>query len=147
GGLPIAFDYRLEDPRGAVTRVEVRYRRQGDAQYSALPLERTSGRWVGQIPGEWSENEEGFVFEYYVATWGVGEQPLLVQGGAEKPLRADVAPGEVGDAVPFYQSYWFWGVTGAAVTAVTVAALGSAGALLYVGSLPPTSDLPTIFVP
>lgn len=148
GGVPIEVVVKLTDPRGAVVRTELRYRRQGAPQFASLPLERAGGGdWRGQIPGEWSENEDGFVLEYYFHTAGADDRTLVELGSAQAPKTVAVLPGEVGDGVPFYQSVWFWGVTGAAATVVTVAAASSAGALVYWQTLPPAGSLPTVHLP
>jgi hypothetical protein len=144
GGLPVVYDIAVRDPRGAVGKVSVRYRKQGQAEYSLLPLAQdTSGRWRGEIPGEWTENDDGEVLEYYVDTADAGGERLLSVGDAATPLRVDVAPGSVGDAVPFYQTFWFWGLT--VVTAGALAASG--GAVAWLASQPPPSDLGPVHIP
>jgi hypothetical protein len=137
GGVPIHFDIAVLDPRGALRSVRIDYRRAGSSDFSSLPLEQQpSGRWGGEVSGEWTENDNGFVLEYRVVTLDAGGQGLLAMG-LDTPLTANVAPGTVAGAVPFYQTFWFWGLTGVAAAAV----VGSGAAVTVAAALPPGSDL------
>lgn len=143
GGVPIVFDIGLRDPRGAVGQVRVFYRRQGDEAFVSLPLQLApSGRWIGEVPGSWSENEDGFTFEYYVTTFDREGSLLIAQGDETAPKTTSVAPGFVADAVPFYETVWFWGTVGAAGAVV----IGSGAALGIVASMPPITDLGTVSI-
>jgi hypothetical protein len=138
GGLPVVFDYLIKDPRGAAARVSVLYRKGGAPAYSSLALSRQpDGRWRGEIPGEWTANDEGFRLEYMVKTLDDNGAPLLQAGSEAAPLVADVEPGQVGEGGPFYSSVWFWSATGVAVLAVA----GSAATVTYFASQPPAADL------
>lgn len=143
GGQPVVFDVAVRDPRGAVAKVAVRYKRDGQAEYSVLPLTQdASGRWRGEIPGEWTENDDGLVMQYFIGTAGNDGSPLLDRGSESAPLTVDVAPGSVGDGAPFYQTFWFWGLT--VVTAGALAASG--GAVAWLASQPPPSDLGPVHI-
>ena len=72
--------------------MRVFYRRQGDEAFVSLPLQLApSGRWIGEVPGSWSENEDGFTFEYYVTTFD-REGSLLIAQGDETAPAPEPAP-------------------------------------------------------
>ncbi len=122
GGEPIEFTYRLRDPRSAVSSVRVQYRRHGGGDFSALALTLDpTGAWSGSIPGEWTENEDGFELEYFVRTADSRGEPLLEIGSPaiSTPMRIPVEPGSVSS--PFYETFWFWGVVVAVAAGSTVA--------------------------
>lgn len=142
GGFPARLDLSVTDPRGAVRSVRVDYRRAGRAEFSSLPLERqASGRWTGEIPGQWTENQGGFQLEYRVTTIDAANAPLLSLG-ADAPLVATVAEGTVAGATPFYQSWWFWSASAVAAAAV----VGAAGAVGWVLTQPPAGDLGVVAI-
>ena len=119
GGLPLEFSYRLRDKFGAVSTLDVHYRRRGEKNFSSLALEAGGdGSWQGSIGGEWTENDDGFMLEYYLTTADVGGDLLTSFGEANTPVGVQVAPGSVGDATPFYKAGWFWPVVGGAVVAI-----------------------------
>ena len=94
---------------------------------SALALELDdTGVWRGELSGEWTENDDGFSFEYYVSTADAAGLELLTVGGATSPLNIAVAPDSVADARPVYKTWWFWTAAG-----VVAAAAGVGGYLLY----------------
>lgn len=144
GGSPIIFNYRLRDPRSAVNAVRVQYRKRGGGDFSALALRLDpSGAWSGTIPGEWTENENGFQLEYFVSTVDKNGEPLLEIGSPRTaaPMTIPVEPGTVGK--PFYQSFWFWGVVTGVVAGSVVA-----GYFIYDAQTRlPTSDLGTLQLP
>ena len=143
GGAPIAFAYALRDPRGAVSSVHVQYRKRGLAlDYSSLALSLDEvGRWRGEIPGEWTESDDGFALEYYVTTTNGGGTTLLEVGAPPAdPLHISIAPGTIADRTPFYEKVWFWAATGAVVVGG-----GVAGYFLYRDQTSvPDSDLGTV---
>ncbi len=116
GGVPVEFSYQIRDPRGLVEQFQVNYRRQGEKNYSSLALKQEeSGTWTGDITGEWTENEDGFIMEYQlVTTDSVGEK-LISLGTQNEPLQLTMAPGTVEGAIPLYEKVWFWVLTGVAV--------------------------------
>lgn len=123
GGYPLTFRYRVTDPSGSVEKVTLRYRRQGEAEYSALPLVgRADGSWVGAIPGEWTSAEDGFTFEYCVVT-ADGTGALLSQGTPDAPQLLDIAPGTLALATPPPLPLWSFGAA-AGVTLVLGAVSG-----------------------
>ena len=100
GGKPVPFTLRLRDPGAAVDAVIVPYRRQGQPSYSSLALQRDEeGRWVGQIPAEYTADEKGFTLEYYVET-SDAKGPLLSQGSAALPLKLEVSAGKAQSGKP-----------------------------------------------
>jgi hypothetical protein len=137
GGQPLAFEYHLQDPRRAVSSVQVHYRRAPSEPFSALALQiDPRGAWRGSLPGDWTASRDGFTLQYYVTTLDEHQQQLLTVGGATSPLDIAVTPGRVEVAVPFYKEWWFWS---AAVG--VVAGAGVSGYLLYhqATSLPQTA--------
>lgn len=121
GGEPLVFTFRLRDRRGAVAAVSVAYRRPGETAYSSLALQLDEiGRWAGTIPGEATENEDGFSLEYFVATRDREGESLLLHGNADEPWRLRVEPGTVSDARPLWARPWIWIAAGAAVIATVV---------------------------
>lgn len=142
GGFPLRFELRLTDPKNAVRGVRVDYRRAGRAAFSSLALEpHAPGRWVGEIPGEWTADEAPYLLEYRVHTVDADGAPLLTLGG-ERPLTAAMEAGSVADATPLLQSWWFWGSVAVATTAV----LGAAGAVSWVLTQPPAGELGVVAV-
>lgn len=100
GGKPVPFALRLRDPGAAVDAVTVPYRRAGQPAYSSLALQRDEeGRWVGQIPAEYTADEKGFTLEYYVES-SDSKGPLLSQGNAALPLKLEVSAGKVQSGKP-----------------------------------------------
>ena len=121
GGNPVPFRYRLRDPHGAVAELRLQYRRQGEATYSSLPFVPThDGFWACQIPGSWTENQNGLLVEYQITTVGRGGEALSTLGAGPDPLRLKIGPGTVADTIPVYKTVWFWSVVGGAVTALLV---------------------------
>ena len=119
GGTPIEFGYNLKDRRGVVSSFQVHYRRASEAGYSSLPLKVNDvGRWSGEIPGQWSDNETGFSLEYFLITTDEEESPLLTIGAAATPLSLHVLPGTAAQAAPLYQQKWFWGSVAAGVAGI-----------------------------
>lgn len=100
GGLPLLFHFRLRDPTGAVDRIEVPYRRQGERSFSILALQvDEAGRWHGSIPGEWTSTDEGFDVQFLVrAVDRVG--PLLTIGSEAAPRSLVVMPGQLERGLP-----------------------------------------------
>ena len=95
GGRPVPFALRLRDPGADVETVTVPYRRAGQPGYSSLALQRDEqGKWVGQIPAEYTADERGFTLEYYVQS-ADAKGPLVAQGSAEAPLKLEVSAGRV----------------------------------------------------
>jgi hypothetical protein len=139
GGQPLHFDYRLQDPRGAVAELKVQYRKLGIGSFSSLALARDStGHWLGDLPGDWTANRDGLKIEYYVSTADTHGQPLLQVGDFAHPVSLEISPGEVAaPAKPVYKSAWFWVATvggAAALAGLSVFAYTQATAL-------PHSDL------
>ncbi len=121
GGKPLAFEYRLRDPRGAVSAMEVRYRRDANEPFSSLALKLDDGgAWRAELPGDWTANDRGFVLQYYVTTQDSESNPLLEVGDAAAPLGIMVAPGKVAKAVPAYKTWWFWTAAAGATAAIGV---------------------------
>lgn len=126
GGRPLPFSFRLKDPTGAVDTVRVAYRRSGQTTYSQLALQRAEdGDWRGQIPGEFTSDEKGFVLEYYVDT-ADAKGVLLTMGTGPDPKRIDVSAGTLAQAQPPPLPKWAW-FAGAGVTALIGATAGGAG--------------------
>jgi hypothetical protein len=139
GGVPLAFIYSVRDPSQAVASLRVRYRRAGESDFSSLALARDdTGRWLGELPGEWSENDDGFTLEYFATTFDHEGAELISDGGVTAARTMAIAPGSVAGAAPFYAQPWFWGVSAGATLAVAAAA----GVVVVVATLPPASDLP-----
>ncbi|MFC1609785.1 hypothetical protein ACFL6C_02395 [Myxococcota bacterium] len=127
GGLPLVFSYRLRDPGRAVQSMNVHYRRTAAEPFSALALQiDDSGSWQGELPGEWTENDDGFTLQYFVTTQDAAGSELVSVGGATSPLNLQVEAGTVAGARPIYTSEWFW----IAAAGVAVAA-GIGGWVLY----------------
>lgn len=134
GGFPLVFRYRLKDPNAAVEGMTVQYRRQGASDYSALALARLEdGEWVGFIPGEWTSDEGGFTFEYWVLTKDAAG-PLLTLGSADAPLSATIAAGTVALATPPPLPLWSF-VAASGVTATLAAASGGLSLGVYLTQL------------
>jgi hypothetical protein len=145
GGEPISFSYALRDPRGAVSSMRVLYRRRGTPDFSSLALRLGAhGRWTGEIPGAWTENDSGFALEYAVAVADSdGDTLLRVPPRAEAPFVVDVEPGSVGDRVPITRKPLFW----VAIGAVVVGAAATGVVLYSQRSSLPTSDLDPVTLP
>jgi len=141
GGAPVAFEYRLRDPRGAVDAFRVRYRFNSDDDYSSLALHLDdTGAWRGALPGETTENEKGLMLEYYVITTNHRGEPLLQLASPTLPLRIELAPGTVADRVPYYRRPWVWIAAGALVVGGA-----AAGYLIYNDQTKvKEGDLPTL---
>ena len=61
GGLPLALQVPITDPRGVVTSVKLRYRRVGESDHRVLPLERAvDGRWHAVVAQEWTASETDY---------------------------------------------------------------------------------------
>jgi hypothetical protein len=124
GGRPLPFSLRLRDPGSAVDAVTVPYRRSGHGAYSSLALARDEeGKWVGQIPAEYTADEKGFTLEYYVES-SDAKGPLLSQGNAATPLKAEVSAGTLvsGRPPPVHRGV-FWALLG-----LTLGGAGASGA-------------------
>jgi len=116
GGSPVQIEFAVRDPRRAVESVQLRYRRKGDPDYSALALSIDErGLWTGIIPAETTENEEGLVLEFFVETLDQGNIPLVTSGDAEDPRLLQVAPGFM--SPNWYESWIFWTIAAGAVAA------------------------------
>lgn len=138
GGLTLDLSFRIRDPRGVVSGAGVHYRRGGENAYSMLPLQRDDGgMWRAQLPGEWSENEDGFDLEYFVATQDEQGETLINRGAAMAPLSLIVAPGTVPSA-PVYEQWWFWPavVVGAGLVGTSIGFAVDATTALPQGELP-----------
>ena len=126
GGRPLRFSFHLKDPLGAVEGVRLAYRRQGEREFSSLPLERgDEGSWSGNIPGEWTANADGFVLEFFVAAIDA-RGPLATLGAEAAPLTTTVTPGTFDVSAPPPVPLWVFG-TAASSTAVLALAGGSLG--------------------
>jgi hypothetical protein len=121
GGRPLVFRYRLRDPQGAVDTVRVQYRKQGDAEFTSLPLVRDdAGVWLGRIPGEWTASAQGFELQYVVV--GADDKGTLVSlGSPATPLSLAVAPGEVDKNAHPVPAWGFWTAAGATTLAAATA--------------------------
>ena len=118
GGLALPFDYRLRDPRGAISTMDLHYRRAANEPFSALALQvNDSGHWRAELPGEWTENPDGFTLQYYLTAKDLEDADLISLGAASAPLTVAVSPGSAAKARPFYKSWWFWTAAGLAVAA------------------------------
>lgn len=130
GGRSLSFRYRLIDPRGAVESVRVSYRREGDMEFTSLPLKRDeTGLHAGRILGEWTAGA-GFTLQYYVSA-SDAKGVLASLGSAAKPMSLPVAAGQVeknARPVPL------WGFAVAAGTSVTAGLAASvlAGATMLI---------------
>jgi hypothetical protein len=146
GGEPLGVRVDLSDPRGAVKSVRLFHRRQGDLDFSALALVREQNRFLGSIPGESTSSDTGLTLEVYVALFDEHDATLTTVGTAASPKQVVLSPGTVDNAVPFYESAWFWtlgiGATVALVTAVAV----STAVVVTLLAQPPASDLGPIFI-
>lgn len=123
GGRPLKLSLRLFDPDGAVSSVQVPYRRQGETTWSVLALARSeTGAWQAALPPEVTTSEKGFALELYVASVDAKGGNLLTRGTASAPLKVDVTAGAPRTWVPKPVV-----VTGAALTvaaALTATVLG-----------------------
>lgn len=136
GGTPLAFGYRLRDPRGLVAQVNLRYRREGEKDFASLALVRNeSGSWTGSIPADWTKTDNPFQVEYFLTTADADGKTLMDLADAASPLKVPVEP-----QVPIYKSGWFWGAVG--VVAIAVGA--AAGVLASQAATLPASDLGNI---
>ncbi len=139
GGVPLAFEYKLRDPGRAVQAMSVHYRRSASEPFSALALQvDDTGLWRAELPGEYTENDDGLVLQYYVSTTDAAGAPLLSVGDPTNPLGIQIAPGTVADARPFYKSPWLWIASG-----VVLVGAGVGGYFLYENAvaLPKTDGL------
>jgi len=120
GGQPIDFAYRLRDPRGVVSAVSVQYRRRNAAAFSALALQLgPDNLWHGEIPGEWSNNEDGMELEFYASTADDKGEELISLPKNAAPVRVGVEPGVAGgDALQ--KQWWFWTIVGVVAAGAAV---------------------------
>ncbi|MBI3179665.1 MAG: hypothetical protein HYZ27_08375 [Deltaproteobacteria bacterium] len=118
GGRPLIFEAKLRDPGRAVEEMRLHYRRAPSDPFSILALKgNDAGVWHAEIPGEWTENDQGFVLEYFLTTHQIDGTDLLKRGDAISPLKIPISPGTVSENRPYYKSPWFWAaVVGAAVS-------------------------------
>lgn len=127
GGRPFTFAYKLKDPGRAVQTMNVHYRRSAKEPFSALALQvDDTGTWRAELPGELTENTDGFDLEYYVTTKDGRGRDLLGVGDAAHPWTVRMSPGTVADARPIYRSPWLWLAVG-----VAAAGAGVGGWVLY----------------
>ena len=127
GGEPLAFVYRLRDPRQAVARSRVHYKLVGAPAFSALALEpQNDGRWMASLPAEITANDGGLSVEYFVVTEDRHGVPLLTEGSEAAPLRVELSPGQPKTEVPLYRSGWLWGIASGVALG-----LGAGGWALY----------------
>ncbi|MEE2961991.1 MAG: hypothetical protein VYA34_14740 [Myxococcota bacterium] len=121
GGLPIEFQYTVQDPKKAVDKVLIHYKRNHEEAFSSLALSNKSKEnWSGQLPGAWTSNEDGFRFDYYVQTKSNRLGSLLGRGDEIKPLNINIQPGKFikVEILPWYKQPWFWWTTAIAATAI-----------------------------
>lgn len=145
GGDPVAFNYYLRDPHGAVGSLKVQYRKKGLGDYAVLPLELgPDGGWSGTIPGVWTENDDGQTVEYGLLAIDRGGESLLAFGvPPDDPMVIHIDPGTIEGRTPFYKKNWFWLASGAAV-------IGGGVALFFVHESQtrlPSSDLGSLKLP
>ncbi|MBL8916585.1 MAG: hypothetical protein JNM17_38145 [Archangium sp.] len=116
GGVPLDFRVRLFDPEGAVMRVSVPFRREGEASWSVLALQRDElGQWAAALPGDFTASERGFTLQYRLETIDAEGAPLLVVGDVGAPLTANIAAGQRPRPVPRWVP--LTGIAGSAVSA------------------------------
>jgi len=136
GGSPLKLEYRLRDPKLAVSEVRVQYRKNAEDAFSSIALKHQPGsRWIGEIPGEWTANEGGQTFDYFVTTHDSTGQTLLTVASAAAPRSLSMLAGSVADAQPFYRSPWFWVISAVAVVGAGIA---TGVAIIRSRNLPPT---------
>ncbi len=126
GGRQITVTCVLEDPKRAVSGVQLHYRRSGEPDFNALALRKDDELWLGVLPGEWTENQSGATVEYFARTLDREGGELAASAEPGAPQRFDLTAGTVSDARPFYSRPWFW-----AASAVVVVGLGVTGYLLH----------------
>jgi hypothetical protein len=138
GGRPLVFQFGVRDPTSSVATVQLHYRRAGEGGFSSVALTRdVNGQWRGEIPGEWTANDDGFTLEYHLMTRDKDGQTLLTVDSPDAPAKIEVSRGSVASAGPAYTQPWFWVVGGTATLAVAAAV--TAG--VVVATLPPASGL------
>ena len=132
GGYPLIFSYELQDPKNAVDTIEIKFRREGERNFSALALKRNeSGAWVGAIPGDFTSNEDGFILEYTVETLD-SHGPLLVLGPFPDVLKVNITPGTVERASPPPLPVWLFATsTGVSALFTSLVALSGAGTTFF----------------
>lgn len=143
GAAPIPFEFRIRDPRGLVTKVEVHYRRAGGGLYSSLPLLRNEATYAGSVLAEWTANDEGFVMEWYVVASDRDGARLVGVGDESAPRQITVAAGQLEVPSAFYETGWFWGIA----AGVTLVAGGVTYAIVRQSTAYPDSDLGEVRLP
>jgi hypothetical protein len=131
GGYPLVFIYTLIDPNRDVDAIEVKYRKLGEKNFSALALKvNAAGEWIGAIPGDYTSSENGFVLEYSIETLDANG-PLLVIGNAPKFRTVKINPGTTERAAP--PPLPLWGILSASgvATLMTSVMAASGATLLY----------------
>lgn len=125
GGEPIAVGVTLVDPAQLAARVELGYRRRGQAGYT-LMTQRVARPLVPvtfAIPADATESSKPFVLEYHVTVRHTTGLDLRRDGDPDRPHVIDVAAGH---KPRWYQSWWVRGAIAAGVVG-----LAAGGYLLY----------------
>lgn len=141
-GRRVVVSARVEDPRAALTAVDL-YARTGDDAFERYPMTRTDDRVeaVVEVP-----DLTRLRVDYYVV--GRSEDADLVAvADATSPLSVVVArpaplpppPPPLAEPTPIYQTWWFWTVAGVVVIGAVVGgiAVASGGERELPGTLPP----------
>jgi hypothetical protein len=130
-GTLVKVEGTIDDPGGAVAKVELFYRSGAKGKFVEKSLVYSMGAFRGQIPPAVVSPP---LVEYYVLALDSSGLPIASRGDADAPLR--IAVPEEGASV--IESPWFWipvGVAvvgGAVLTAVLVTQLGGSESQVHV---------------
>ena len=107
-----------------VREVAVKWRRRGELGYQAVAMRRAGGdRWRARFTPP--PDPSGYVLEYYVEATDLAGAPVARAGGPETPLALPLR-GAAALGAPWYQRWYVWAGTGAAVLGAV--AIGAAAA-------------------
>ncbi len=126
GGRPLSIGIKLVDPGQLVSRLELSYRRRGQATFTLLTerLERPlTGPIVFAIPADATETARPFVLEYHVTARHQTGFDLRRDGDPDHPRLIDVAPG--------HRPRWHESWLARGAIALGVVGLGAGGYLYY----------------
>jgi hypothetical protein len=94
GGARAFFPITLRDPPGLVRTVRLEFRRAGETDFYALPVQKKAdGSLVGEIPGSYTRSQNGLTLQWFVAAIAADGSVVRSVGSPEAPETLRVGPG------------------------------------------------------